>query len=237
MRVLTLKPEYHQSEPRARPPVDNRVRSMDTLDRNMKTLLESEEEPVDKRMKLHDQSLVRYMNVHDNYKPIPTQTVPKDPVPATLPDDPLKEEVLSSVPKSMKNKADLLWRKMKNSSEIDWNEKGELKYKGQTMKGTNVVDLVNDVLRKRKHFEPRGWQVFTEALKDANVPQELIGHEDRRQYMYRQKDPKATPMAYNDEEEEESTFQTPVSSLKRISPSSTPRIPRTRALMKWNTYK
>jgi hypothetical protein len=37
---------------------------------------------------------------------------------------------------------------MKSSPDISWNEKGELKYKGETVQGSNVVDLVNDVLHK-----------------------------------------------------------------------------------------
>jgi hypothetical protein len=48
-------------------------------------------------------------------------------------------------------------------------EKGELKYKGETVRGSNVVDLVNDVLRKRKYFNPQGWETFGEALREANV--------------------------------------------------------------------
>jgi hypothetical protein len=50
----------------------------------------------------------------------------------------------------MKAKAKLLLKKMKSSPDISWNEKRELKYKGETVQGSNVVDLVNDVLRKRK---------------------------------------------------------------------------------------
>ena len=42
---------------------------------------------------------------------------------------------------------------MKSSPDISWNEKGELKYKGETVQGSNVVDLVNDVLHKRKYFK------------------------------------------------------------------------------------
>jgi hypothetical protein len=41
------------------------------------------------------------------------------------------------------------------------------------------VELVNDVLSKRKYFNPQGWETFGEALREANVPQDLIGHEDR----------------------------------------------------------
>jgi hypothetical protein len=46
----------------------------------------------------------------------------------------------------MKTKAELLVRKMKADPNIAWSEKGELKYKGETVRGSNVVDLVNDVL-------------------------------------------------------------------------------------------
>jgi hypothetical protein len=34
---------------------------------------------------------------------------------------------------------------MKSSPDISLNEKVELKYKGETVQGSNVVDLVNDV--------------------------------------------------------------------------------------------
>jgi hypothetical protein len=39
-----------------------------------------------------------------------------------------------------------------------------------------MVDLVNDVLSKKKYFHPQGWEPFGEALREANVPQNLIGH-------------------------------------------------------------
>ena len=68
-----------------------------------------------------------------------------------------------------------LVEKMKSSPDISWNEKGELKNKGETVQGSNVVDLINDVLRKRKYFNPQGWETFGEALREANVPQYLIG--------------------------------------------------------------
>ena len=73
------------------------------------------------------------MNVHDDYRLRP---------------------VVSRV-STMKTKADLLVRKMKADTSIAWSEKGELKYKGETVRGSNVVDLVNDVLRKKKYFNPQ----------------------------------------------------------------------------------
>ena len=51
------------------------------------------------------------------------------------------------------------------------------------MQGSNVVDLVNDVLSKRKYFSSQRWETFGEALREANVPQYLIGHEDDWRYI------------------------------------------------------
>ena len=96
--------------------------------------------------------------------------------PESVKQDMVDDEILETVPKTMK--AQLLLKKMKSSPNISWNEKGELKYKGETVQGSNVVDLVNDVLRKRNYFNPQGWETFGEALRETNVPQDLIGHED-----------------------------------------------------------
>jgi hypothetical protein len=83
----------------------------------------------------------------------------------------------------MRAKAQLLLKKVKSSSDINWNKKGELKYKGEAVQGSNMVDLANDVLRKRKYFNPQGWETFGEGVREANVPQDLISHEDRWRYI------------------------------------------------------
>ena len=151
---------------------------LDTLDKKMQTILEREDLSADERLKLYDQSLYRYLNVYDDYRPRPVAVAP-EPVKQDLDDD----EILDSIPKTMKSKAQLLLKKMKTNRDITWNEKGELKYKDKTVQGSNVVDLVNDVLRKRKYFNPQGWEIFGEAVREANVPQDLIGHEDRWRYI------------------------------------------------------
>jgi Uma2 family endonuclease len=69
----------------------------------------------------------------------------------------------------MKAKVQLLLKKVKRSPDISWNEKEELKYKGETVQESNVVELVNDVLSKRKYFNPQEWETFGEALREANV--------------------------------------------------------------------
>jgi len=86
----------------------------------------------------------------------------------------VEKDIVDSVPKTMKKKAQRLLKKMKSVSGVDWNDRGELVYKNTTVAGSNMVDLVNDVLRKRKAFEPQGWQTFARVLKDANIPMDLI---------------------------------------------------------------
>ena len=177
MKPLELMKQGGQL-PRPKPPVEQRVKVMDTLDKKMQTILDREDLSADERLKLYDQSFTRYLNVYDDYRPTPVAVVPA-PVKQDLFDD----EILESVPKTMKAKAQFLLKKMKSSPDISWNEKGELKYKGETVQGSNVVDLVNDVLRKKKYFNPQGWETFGEALREANVPQDLIGHEDRWRFI------------------------------------------------------
>ena len=58
---------------------------------------------------------------------------------------------------------------MKADPKISCSDKGELTYKGETIRGSNVVDLVNNVLRKRKYFNPQGWETFGEASYEKQM--------------------------------------------------------------------
>ena len=128
MKELTLINRYHQTQEHPKPPVEQRVKVMDTLDMKMQTILEREDLSADERLKLYDQSFTRYLNVYDDYRPRPVAVAP-EPVKQDLIDN----EILESVPKTMKAKVQLLLKKMKSSPDISWNEKGELKYKGETV--------------------------------------------------------------------------------------------------------
>ena len=178
MKELALINRYHQTQERPKPPVEQRVKAMDTMDKKMQTILETEVLSADERLKLYDQSFTRYLNVYDDYRPRPVAVAP-EPVKQDLIDN----EILECVPKTMKAKVQLLLKKMKSSPDVSLNEKRELKYKGETVQGSNVVDLVNDVLSKRQYFNPQGWVTFGEALREGNVPQDSIGHDDRWRYI------------------------------------------------------
>ena len=52
-------------------------------------------------------------------------------------------------------------------------------FKGATIPGTNIVDLVNDSLCQRKNFNPEGWELFSKALGHLNVPEGIVRNENR----------------------------------------------------------
>ena len=60
--------------------------------------------------------------------------------------------------------------------------RGELIHEGVPVVGSNVVDLVNDLLRKRK-TDPTGWQPFARQLRAINLPMALVGNVSRRAYI------------------------------------------------------
>ena len=106
----------------------------------------------------------------------------------------------------MQRKAKVLIDKIKSRSDMRWNDKGELVYKRKVVPGSNIVDLVNDTMRKRKHFEATGWEVFATGLKEANVPQELVGNSRQWDYM------KKAQASEEEEEEDSFGFSTPLAS-------------------------
>ena len=77
MKELTLINMYHQTQERPKPPVEQRVKVMDTLDKKMQTILEREDLTEDERLKLYDQSFTRYLNVYDYYRPRPVAVAPE----------------------------------------------------------------------------------------------------------------------------------------------------------------
>ena len=52
-------------------------------------------------------------------------------------------------------------------------------FKGTTIPGINIIDLVNDSLRQTKNFNPEGWELFSKALGHLNVPEGIVRNENR----------------------------------------------------------
>ena len=74
----------------------------------------------------------------------------------------------------------LLIQKLKDHSDvISWNDHGQLVLDGSTIPNSNIVDLVNDVMQKRKCFNPEHSSTFAKALAKINVPEDYVRNPDR----------------------------------------------------------
>ena len=70
---------------------------------------------------------------------------------------------MDSVPKTMKVKAKKLMDRLK--TQLSWTDRGELIHGGTPVPGSNMVDLVNDVLQKRRKRSCRMASVRAAAQK------------------------------------------------------------------------
>ena len=93
----------------------------------------------------------------------------------------VEADIMDSIPKPMNVKAKKLVDRLK--TQLSWTDRGELLYDGTPVPGRNMVDLVNDVLQKRRKSDPVGWQAFAQQLKRINLPMELVGNVERIRYI------------------------------------------------------
>ena len=140
----------------------------------------------------------------------------------------LHDQILQSVPKTMKRKAELLLGMIKNNNNLTWDEQGVVSYIGKRIHGSNIIDFINGAIRQRKGVEPRGWKTFSKALHESNIPQEVIGNSSRWKWMQKTHDT-------SDGEESDRLFYTAKSvrkNMKKIKEKTPYMRPEEREKMK-----
>ena len=192
------------------PPSDANLRD---LDFEMTSILDKTGIDVREKVRLYNQALLRYndmVKISSN-KPTPVVVVKeKEPtmtadikgeVVTILPEalqekecqlvSRLKREVVMTLPKTLQEKGSQLVSRLKTAK---WNDRGELLHEGLAISGSNIVDLVHDLLRKRKMTDPIRWQQFATQMHAATIPMELVGNVARRQHIQkRTRIPTLTP--------------------------------------------
>ena len=110
-----------------------------------------------------------------------------------------------TLPKTLQEKGSQLVSRLKTTK---WNDRGELLHEGVAIPGSNVVDLVHHLLRKRKMTDPIGWQQFASKMHAANIPMELVGNVARRQHIEkRTRIPTPTPKPKKNRKKKKKTRQ------------------------------
>lgn len=150
------------------------------LDIEMKRLMDTSQLDDRNKWMQYQQVLQRYLRLKDQER---------QPLKLTMEESrgdtnsTLMDEIVESVPAMFKRKARLLLQRLVDSEDITWDRRGEVTIKGKTITGSNITDLVGDVVRARKTTNPLGWQEFALLLKSMNVPYEFIGNPRRIVYM------------------------------------------------------
>ena len=172
------------------------------LDSEMTSILDKTGIDVSEKVRLYNQTLLRYndmVKISSN-KPTPVVVVKeKEPtmtadikgeVVTILPEalqekesqlvSRLEREVRMTLPKTLQEKGCQLVSRLKTTK---WNDRGEWLHEGVAIPGSNIVDLIHDLLRNRKTADPIGWQQFASQMHAANLPMELVGNVARRQHI------------------------------------------------------
>ena len=135
---------------------------MQGLDAQMTSILDQKDLNDGDKVKLYNQVLQRYNHLSDRRGKQPTRAVvvndaattetatPEKPAvaPATEAPSAVEADIVDSVPKTMKVKAKKLMDRLK--TQLSWTDRGELLHDVTPVPGSNMVDLVNDVLRKKE---------------------------------------------------------------------------------------
>ena len=175
---------------------DNLGKKVQALDDEMKTILDRKDLDDGTKVTLYNQVLQRYnvLATKRIKEPLRVITVNESEVASEsegavrAPISGLEATVLATVPRTMQAKASRLMEHLKR--DITWTARGELIHEGVPIVGSNVVDLVNDLLRKSK-TAPTGWQPFARQLRAINLPMTLVGNVARRAYI--RPEPSITP--------------------------------------------
>ena len=181
--------------------VDKQPNKMQSLDGELNNIMQiNSASDYDKAM-MYQEALKKYLSFRkQNRRPIKLDIVDKNSVArppgepyvnnadfdAGLEAEPINEEDVSSIvnaiPKSYRRKAgQILDSILQNDNVMRWNVNKELVYNNETIKGSNITDLLYDVLKQKgKSLEPVGWSEFVRGLARINVPEYLIVNPQRR---------------------------------------------------------
>lgn len=192
-------------------PINPIHHSINALDRDMQSILNRTDLSDDEKVQKYNQVLQRYLEYHNHLR----SPAPVDPAPTVV--NNYQNEVISTVPKTLKRKAIALLERVQRHPDLSWTDDGEMIYQGEVFPGSHIVDLINDMIRPRKSFEPHGWQVFAHALQQTNIPQDLVGNAQRWDWMKKQSvtPEEETEEVYTEEIEDDKSTERPSRSLTR----------------------
>lgn len=155
------------------------------IDNNMQSILSNNSISDYDKEKLYTQKLGTYVDMRDRMAPpmhsttsTPTSTATFTSSSPTTSNTAEFHDILSTVPKIYRPKADTFLKYLQSDKDISWDDKGQLILKGKLIPKSHVVDLMHDSLRLRKKVKrAKGWRELSHHLVGKNIPHEIIGNE------------------------------------------------------------
>ena len=210
-------------------PINPLYKNISELDNDMQAVLQRTDLTDREKVQKYNNVLQRYLEYQDHHRFPTEQSIQQQPQqqqqpPESIRSPDIEADILNTVPKTLRRKAQALLDRIKRNPDMAWNDRGEFVYKDKVYSNSNIVDLINDTIRQRKAFQPHRWQDFARALRQTNVPQDLVGHRERWEWMHRDS---ATSDAFStaDEDMPEIKHQRLSRSIKR-----SPSIKRSRSI-------
>ena len=157
--------------------------SLNRLSQRMDESLNQSTKSEEERATDYQQNLQKFMKLAEQFRnqPIGKVEIAKDTTASSKTNndgqlDAMKQDVISNMPKTFKEKARRLLVHLDHIPNLKWTDKGEMVISDQVIPGTNIRDLFSDVLRKKKTMfsTEQGLRSFVDLLKSTNVSRELI---------------------------------------------------------------
>ena len=156
--------------------------TMNSLDNEMNKVLHDSKLNEHDAWRHYEQMLQRYLSgVAKSKEPIKIPLVENNDYGSSAMSDDIVQSMGNNPVLSRKTK--FLLNLLSRSPYISWDESGRVTINNKNLQGSNIIDLLNDVLRNRKHGSPVGWEQFARVLASLNVPREFIHNEQRWAYI------------------------------------------------------
>lgn len=84
------------------------------------------------------------------------------------------DTILTTIPKIQKGKARALLNFIHHSTDISWNDLGEIVIQGRAIPHSHITDLIRDTVGNYKRLNPVGKREFIEILNRNNIPKSLL---------------------------------------------------------------
>ncbi|KAI8480633.1 hypothetical protein Bbelb_416450 [Branchiostoma belcheri] len=210
------------------------VKSALSMDDQMRDVMSRQDLGDDEKATLYQQLLQRYLTYRDKRRaePVSVRLVTSNSTPAatvTATNNVAKDEgsttspstasatgkednaILEAFPKNMKARAQQLLNviKHKGGDILDYNQHGEILYDKQVVPGSQISDLLRDVIQRRQNFNPIGWRAFSRGLARINTPEAAIRHPTRLAVIKKHKARAALGDTLSSGEEEDDIVPTP----------------------------